>query len=199
MCCVHLCQCVHLELPGCHCFKHRRKTTPYTCLRFASFSLYLNTPTRCQGSGGERRQIITVHPNLDSTFLLIMMLLLSIKTNMPRMTCSHGTACLALSEPRLQYCWFTTQNRTSLNITGKKEKSVICSAPCPSKPVLPYFLCKHKRRHSEKRVFFSLLVSVVSNIVWTPMSFSVSVLKYNFMFNRRKTVIHVFYNIRVYK
>ncbi len=122
MCCVHLCQCVHLELPGCHCFKHSRKTIPYTCLRFASFSLYLNTPTRCQGSGGERRQIITVHPNLDSTFLLIMMLLLSIKKNMPHMTGSHGTACLALSHPRLQYCWFTTQNRTSLILQVKKRK-----------------------------------------------------------------------------
>lgn len=155
-CIVGMC-CVHQELPGCHCFEHSRKTIPYTCLPFASFSLYLNTPTRCKGSGGERRQIITVHPNLDSTFLLIMMLLLFIKKNMPHMTGSHGMACLALSEPRLQYCWFATQNRTSLNIKGKKEKIVICSAPCPSKPVLLYFLCKYKRIHSEKNVsvFFS--------------------------------------------
>lgn len=80
MCCIRLCQCVHRELPGCHCFKRSSQTIPHTCLTpFSSFSLDANTPSRCKGSGGERRQETTDNyspsPIYTLNFLLMMLLL----------------------------------------------------------------------------------------------------------------------------
>lgn len=78
MCCVHLCQCAP-GTPWVPLFQTLKKDNTTHLSAFCFFLTLFEHTLQVQGIGGVRRQIITVHPNLDSKFLLIMMLLLSIK------------------------------------------------------------------------------------------------------------------------